>query len=72
LNSWFDLIPVFGAVIAIVSISLKAGRILQKLDNVIEDVKELKQEVKEIKAELKEHSKRLTALELSHMISPNK
>lgn len=46
--TWFDL----SVVIAIASISLKAGRILQKLDNVIEDVKGLK-----------EYGKRLTILE---------
>ncbi len=52
----FDLIPIFGAVVTIAGISLRAGRILQKLDNVIEDVKELK-------AELKEHGERIVALE---------
>lgn len=42
------LIALFGFVVTIVGISLKAGRTLQKLDNVIEDVKSLKTEVKEI------------------------
>ncbi len=36
--TWFDL----SVVVAIAGISLKAGRILQKLDNVIEDIKGLK------------------------------
>ncbi len=38
----FDLIPIFGVVVTIAGISLKAGRILQKLDNIIDDVKEIK------------------------------
>lgn len=52
----FDLIPVFGVVVTIAGISLKAGRIIQKLDNVVEDVKE-------IKVKLETHEKRLTTLE---------
>jgi len=43
-------------VVTIAGISLKAGRILQKLDNVIDDVKE-------INAELKVHERRITTLE---------
>jgi hypothetical protein len=43
-------------VVTIAGISLKAGRILQKLDSVINDVKE-------IKNELKDYSGRITALE---------
>jgi len=41
-----DMIPIFGVVVSIVSIGLKMGKLLQKLDHVIEDVTELKQEVK--------------------------
>ena len=41
--TWFDLIPVVGIVVTIVGISLKAGRELQKLDNVIEDIKKIEQ-----------------------------
>lgn len=67
-----EMIPVFGVVVTIVSIGLKMGKLLQKLDNVVEDVAELKQEVKEIKTELQEHSERLTALEVSHALSPGK
>ncbi len=52
----FDLIPVFGVVVTIAGISLKAGRILQKLDNVIDDAKE-------IKVELKAHERSITTLE---------
>lgn len=52
----FDLIPIFGVVVTIAGISLKAGRILQTLDGVINDAKE-------IKNELKDYSRRLTALE---------
>ncbi len=52
----FDLIPIFGVVVTIAGISLKAGRILQKLDNVIDDVKE-------IQAELKAYERRITTLE---------
>jgi uncharacterized coiled-coil DUF342 family protein len=43
-------------VVTITGISLKAGRILQKLDSVINDVKE-------IKNELKDYNRRITALE---------
>lgn len=55
-STLYDLIPVFGVVVTIAGISLKAGRILQKLDNVIEDVKSLKTEVKDI-------DRRLTIME---------
>lgn len=41
-----EMIPIFGVVVAIVSIGLKMGKLLQKLDHVIEDVTELKQEIK--------------------------
>lgn len=50
------MIPVFSAIITVAGISIKTGRILQKLDNVIEDVKN-------IKAELKQHGERVTVLE---------
>jgi hypothetical protein len=53
---WIDMIPVFAAVVTIASIGLKIGRLLQKMDNIIEDVKQ-------IKIELKDHDKRLTVLE---------
>jgi hypothetical protein len=44
-----DLVPVISAIIGIIGISFKAGRILQKLDYVIDEVDELKQEVKEMR-----------------------
>ncbi len=56
MTSWFDLIPVFGAVVTIIGISLKAGRLLQKPDNVIE-------EVMSTKTDLKEHSERIAVIE---------
>jgi hypothetical protein len=52
----FDILPVISAIVTVVGLSLKAGRILQKLDNVIEDVKSLKTEVKDI-------DRRLTIME---------
>ncbi len=58
-----DLVPVISAIIGIVGISFKAGKILQKLDYVIDEVHELKQEVKEVKTELKDLDKRVTVLE---------
>lgn len=58
-----DLVPVISAIIGIVGISFKAGKILQKLDNVTDSVQELKQDVKEIKAELKDLDKRVTVVE---------
>ncbi len=51
-----DLIPVLGLVVTIAGISLKAGMILQTLDNVVEDVKD-------IKGDLKDLDRRLTILE---------
>jgi len=59
-----DLVPVISAIIGIIGISFKAGRILQKLDYVIDEVHGLKQEVKEIKIELKYMDKRVTVLEI--------
>jgi len=58
-----DLVPVISAIIGIIGISFKAGRILQKLDYVIDEVHELKQEVKEMKIELKDIDKRVIVLE---------
>jgi len=49
-----DLVPVISAIIGIIGISFKAGRILQKLDYVIDEVIKLKQEFKEMKIELKD------------------
>jgi len=54
--AWVDMIPVFSAIITVAGISIKTGRILQKLDSVIEDVKN-------IKTELKQHGERVTVLE---------
>jgi hypothetical protein len=31
---WIDMIPVFSAIVTVAGISMKIGRILQKLDNV--------------------------------------
>ncbi|MCZ7403064.1 MAG: hypothetical protein O8C61_12650 [Candidatus Methanoperedens sp.] len=58
-----DLVPVISAIIGIIGISFKAGRILQKLDYVIDEGNELKQEVKEMKIELKDIDKRVIVLE---------
>ncbi len=58
-----DLVPVISAIIGIIGIRFKAGRILQKLDYVIDEVHELKQEVKEMKIELKDIDKRVIVLE---------
>jgi len=35
---WIDMIPVFSAIVTVAGISMKIGRILQKLDNVSKDV----------------------------------
>ncbi len=51
-----DVLPVVSAIVTIAGLSLKAGRILQKLDYLIEDVKN-------IKSDLKELDKRVTVLE---------
>jgi len=61
--TWFDMIPVFGVVVTIVGINLKAGRMLQKLDNVIDTMSELKEVIKEPRKELKNHRERITVLE---------
>ncbi len=36
--AWFDMIPILGAIITVASIGFKAGKILQKLEHVIESV----------------------------------
>jgi len=56
MTTLYDLIPVFGLVVTVAGISLKAGMILQKLDHVIDDVKDIKRELKEL-------DKRVTLLE---------
>jgi HAMP domain-containing protein len=58
-----DLVPVISAIIGIIGISFKAGKILQKLDYVIDEVDELKQEVKEMRIELKDLDRRVIFLE---------
>ena len=60
---WFYILPVISAIGAIAGLSLKAGRILQKLDYVVEDVHQLKIDIREVKAEIKEHSGRIAVLE---------
>ena len=60
---WVTTIPVMGAIVTIVGISIQVGKILQKLDYVINEVHDLKQDVKEIKTEQKDHDKRLAVLE---------
>jgi hypothetical protein len=67
-----DLVPVISAIIGIIGISFKAGRILQKLDYVIDEVHELKQEVKEMKIELKDIDKRVIVLETKNTGSNQK
>ncbi len=51
-----DVLPVISAIVTIAGLSLKAGRILQKLDYLIDDVKN-------IKTDLKELDKRVVVLE---------
>ena len=46
--TWYDLIPIFGAVVTIAGISFKAGQILQKQDNNTEDIKAIKTELKDL------------------------
>lgn len=60
---WLDVVPVISAIVGIAGLSLKAGRILQKLDYVIEDVHQLKTDMREVKADLKEHGKHIAILE---------
>lgn len=54
--NWITLASYTGAVISLMGIGIKIGRILQKLDYVIAEVKKLKQDVKD-------HDKRITVLE---------
>jgi len=53
---WIAIVSYAGAIVSLMSIGIKIGRILQKLDYVIVEVEKLKQEVKD-------HEKRLTVLE---------
>ena len=55
---WMDMIPIFGGVATVAGISIKVGRVLQKLDVVIDDVGRIEGEVKGI-------DKRVTMLEAS-------
>jgi len=63
ISDWITLISYTGAVISLVSLGIKIGRILQKLDHVIEEVEKLKHDNKEIKTELKDLDKRVIILE---------
>ena len=58
-----DVLPVVSAIGAIAGLSLKAGRILQKLDYVVEEVHQLKTDMREVKTEVKEHGERIAVLE---------
>ncbi len=60
---WLDYLPVISAIVVIAGLGLKAGRILEKLDNVVKEANKTEAELKEVKAELKEQDKRLTVLE---------
>jgi hypothetical protein len=60
---WLDVLPVVSAIGAIAGLSLKAGRILQKLDYVVEEAHQLKTDMREVKAEVKEHGERIAVLE---------
>ena len=40
-----ELIPIFGGVVTIVAVSLKIGRLLQKIDNAIEDMEDIKKDI---------------------------
>lgn len=53
---WITLVSYAGAIVSLMSVGIKIGRILQKLDYVIAEVDKLKQDVKD-------HDKRLTVLE---------
>ncbi|MDP2844522.1 MAG: hypothetical protein Q8N79_00415 [Candidatus Methanoperedens sp.] len=66
--AWIEQFPFIAALITILSIGLKAGRILQKLDYVIDAVEKLKNNVKEhdteimtIKHKIADLEKRLAA-----------
>lgn len=51
---WADYIPILGAVIAIASIGIKVGRILQQVDYLIADVQHHDQEMTNIKHDITE------------------
>ena len=53
---WIEQLPIIGAIVAILSIGLKAGRILQKLDYVIE-------KVDGFEIIIKDHEKHITIIE---------
>ncbi|HIE30841.1 MAG TPA: DUF1475 domain-containing protein [Methanosarcinales archaeon] len=55
---WVDMMPIFGGIATIAGISIKVGRVLQKLDVVIGDVERIEGEIKVI-------DKRVTVLEAS-------
>lgn len=55
---WVDMIPVFGGIATVAGISIKVGRVLQKLDVVINDVERIEGEVRAI-------DKRVTVIEAS-------
>lgn len=58
---WVDLLPFIAALVTILSIGLKAGRILQKLDYVVEGVDKLDKRVVSLE-------KRVTILETNARI----
>jgi len=60
-----ELIPIFGGVVTIVAVSLKIGRLLQKIDNAIEDMEDIKKDINQIKSQFNEIEKRLIILEKS-------
>jgi len=53
---WIALLSYAGAIVSLMSVGIKIGRILQKMDYVIMEVEKLKDDVKD-------HEKRLTVLE---------
>lgn len=53
---WIEQLPIIGAIAAILSMGLKAGRILQKLDYVIE-------KVDGFEIIIKDHEKRITIID---------
>jgi hypothetical protein len=66
---WVDMIPIFGGVATVAGISIKVGRVLQKLDVVIDDVDRkldvVIDDVDRIEDEVKQVDKRVTMLEAS-------
>src|SRR5574341_751189 len=51
---WIEQFPFIAALITILSIGLKAGRILQKLDHLIDAVEKLNKDVKEHDVDIRE------------------